>query len=334
MAFNLLLKAQLERVINKIKPLIRTYATSSTAKDTVNKVVFLNGFILGTGAKVTVKFTDTSTTSPSSGNITLNVNSTGAKTVISSIDGSTCTYEDADYFCDNKTQQFIYDGTNWVWLKNGDSEGIEYTAGNGINIDAQNVLSVKKGNSLEFNAYGNLQVNYSRVASKSYVQRSFSTANNINVNEIPAYSQNGITMTNNSASGYFTLSGTATSDVEFVNRITTYSSVREGKYALIVRANYSNYSLSSNGIKVQIKYGNIVQIDATSEITFFEITSEQISSTPNGLELNFNVFIPNEFIFPYEIEYTPQLVRIFPYGDGDISESDLLISTTEFEDLT
>lgn len=121
MAFNLLLEAQLERLMNKLKPQIRTYATSSTAKNVVDKVASLNGFILGEGAKVTIKFTDTTTASPSSGNLTLNVNSTGAKIIKSNEDYSTCTYEDASEFCGNKTQKFIYDGTNWIWFKNDSS---------------------------------------------------------------------------------------------------------------------------------------------------------------------------------------------------------------------
>ena len=149
MGFNILLKAQLEYLLSKLKPQIRTYATSSTAKDVVDKVATLNGFILNTGAKVTVKFTDTSATSPSSGNISLNVNSTGAKTVISSLDNTACTYEDADNFCGNKTQQFIYDGTNWVWLKGSDSEVVTYTGGDGIQIN-NNEIKVATNSMFKF----------------------------------------------------------------------------------------------------------------------------------------------------------------------------------------
>ena len=118
MAFNLLLKPQLERVINTLEPQIHTYAVSSTARNVVDKVAVLNGFILGSGAKVLVKFTDTTTTDPSSGNITLNVNSTGAKTVKISETDEICTYENASAFCDNKVYEFVYDGTNWIWIAN------------------------------------------------------------------------------------------------------------------------------------------------------------------------------------------------------------------------
>lgn len=116
MAFNLLLKAQLQYFYDNLKPQINSYAISSTAKNIVDKVASLNGFKLNTGSKVFIKFTDNSTTNPLSGNITLNVNSTGAKVVKSSTDNQTCTFEDADYFCSNKVQEFVYDGTNWVLM--------------------------------------------------------------------------------------------------------------------------------------------------------------------------------------------------------------------------
>lgn len=138
MAFNLLLKAQLQRVINKLKPQIQTFAISSTSKDTVAKEASLNGFILGVGSKVTVRFTDTSAIAPSSGNITLNVNSTGAKTIKTSTNDTICTYEDADYFCDNKVQQFIYDGTNWVWLVNENNSSGHNTSSRLIHTETGN----------------------------------------------------------------------------------------------------------------------------------------------------------------------------------------------------
>lgn len=116
MAFNLLLKAQLQYFLDNLKPQINSYAISSTAKNIVDKVASLNGFKLNTGSKVFIKFTDNSATNPLSGNITLNVNSTGAKVVKSSTDNQICTFEDADYFCSNKVQEFVYDGTNWVLM--------------------------------------------------------------------------------------------------------------------------------------------------------------------------------------------------------------------------
>ena len=122
MSYNLLLKTQLERLINKLLPQIYTYGTSSTLKNVLDKEVVLNNFILKSGAKIFVKFTDTSVTNPSSGNFSLNVNSTGAKSMILANSNTACSYEYADDFYNNKVQQFVYDGLNWVYIKDN-SEG-------------------------------------------------------------------------------------------------------------------------------------------------------------------------------------------------------------------
>lgn len=138
MAFNLLLKAQLQYFYDNLKPQINSYAISSTAKNIVDKVASLNGFKLNTGSKVFIKFTDNSATNPLSGNITLNVNSTGAKVVKSSTDNQICTFEDADYFCSNKVQEFVYDGTNWVWLVNENNSSGHNTSSRLIHTETGN----------------------------------------------------------------------------------------------------------------------------------------------------------------------------------------------------
>ena len=102
--------------------------TCSTARSTAAKTVALTGFTLTTGAKVTVRFTDTGTSNPSSGNLTLEVNGTGAKEIV---DGHTnmtvMTYSNASSFYNNYVAEFVYDGTYWVWI-NKDSNTI-YTGG-------------------------------------------------------------------------------------------------------------------------------------------------------------------------------------------------------------
>lgn len=85
------------------------YATCSTAAGTKAKVATITpaitGFTLFVGAMVAVKFTVTNTAvSP-----TLNVNSTGAKSIY--YNGSAIT---KDYLAANRTYLFMYDGTNWV----------------------------------------------------------------------------------------------------------------------------------------------------------------------------------------------------------------------------
>lgn len=80
------------------------YGTCSTAASTVAKVVTCSGFVLTTGVQITVKFSYTSTaTAP-----TLNVNSTGAKTIqyqgYSLVSGALRA---------NGFYHFVYDGTYW-----------------------------------------------------------------------------------------------------------------------------------------------------------------------------------------------------------------------------
>lgn len=83
---------------------IHHYGACSTAAGTAAKVVALSGFVLATGAEITVKFSATNTAA----NPTLNVNSTGAKGI---------RYKNAavpsGYIVANKTYQLIYDGTYW-----------------------------------------------------------------------------------------------------------------------------------------------------------------------------------------------------------------------------
>ena len=95
---------------NGAGPLLRgdilplNYGTCSTAAGTAAKVVALSGFVLATGAEITVKFSATNTAA----NPTLNVNSTGAKGI---------RYKNAavpsGYIVANKTYRFVYDGTYW-----------------------------------------------------------------------------------------------------------------------------------------------------------------------------------------------------------------------------
>lgn len=124
MSYNILLKAQLERLVDKLQSQIYSYGTSATAKNVLAKEVTKSDFVLKVGAKVYVKFTDNTTTSPSSGNFTLNVNSTGAKSIaLANTNNTLCSYEYAEDFCSNKVQQFVYDGTYWVYLRDNSDGG-------------------------------------------------------------------------------------------------------------------------------------------------------------------------------------------------------------------
>ena len=89
---------------------ITHYGTCSTAAATAAKVVSLPGFTLATGAKVSVKFTVANTVSSP----TLNVNNTGAKPIYHM--GSAIA---SRYLLANRIYTFIYDGTNFELIDNG-----------------------------------------------------------------------------------------------------------------------------------------------------------------------------------------------------------------------
>lgn len=90
------------------------YGTCSTAASTAAKEVSCAGFTLVTGSTIAVYFTNRNTYD---GQITLNVNGTGAKEVIDpgqfSVGSTRCAWEDYD------TMIFVYTGANWR-LVNGD----------------------------------------------------------------------------------------------------------------------------------------------------------------------------------------------------------------------
>lgn len=100
---------------NTDKASITYYGTCSTSRATNAKVVDCANFALAIGVKIVVKFTDTAGSAPTSGNITLNVNSTGAKNVYQK-DNTQMTYANSAEFRANKYCEFVYDGTNFIWL--------------------------------------------------------------------------------------------------------------------------------------------------------------------------------------------------------------------------
>lgn len=95
------------------------YATCATARSDINKVATLANFTLTIGATVVVKFTDTAgTANPTSGNLTLNVNNTGAKEIGFFRNGGKAAikYISGAYFYNNLTHIFTYDGTYWLCM--------------------------------------------------------------------------------------------------------------------------------------------------------------------------------------------------------------------------
>ena len=92
------------------------YDTCYTASDTAEKTVSVKGFVLETGARVTVNFLESNTAA----NPTLNVHNgsayTGAKAIM--YRGTSSVSDSSNYYRwqSGDIVDFIYDGTNWVMV--------------------------------------------------------------------------------------------------------------------------------------------------------------------------------------------------------------------------
>ena len=92
------------------------YAECSTARNVTAKVVTCSDFVLEAGAIIAIRFTNTGTTNPASGNITLNINGTGAKNIVPKDNNSVYNYSAGAVFCKNQTLIFVYNGTYFVHI--------------------------------------------------------------------------------------------------------------------------------------------------------------------------------------------------------------------------
>lgn len=100
---------------------ITHYGTCGTAAATGAKTVDCTGFTLATGARIAIKFTVTNTAAPA--NLTLNVNSTGAKAI--KYRGANLT--SAAILTASRVYEFVYDGTNYELVGDLDTNST-YTA--------------------------------------------------------------------------------------------------------------------------------------------------------------------------------------------------------------
>lgn len=108
-----------------IEVLKKPLATCATGRAAAAKVATLANFVLQVGTSIAVKFTDTAgTANPTTGNLTLNVNGTGAKTIGYFRNGNKAaiSYASGNFFYNNATHIFTYDGTFWLCMDwNADS---------------------------------------------------------------------------------------------------------------------------------------------------------------------------------------------------------------------
>lgn len=100
---------------NEIANTVHAYGECTTAGGAAAKVVSCSGFVLRAGATITVKFSIANTSTSA---CTLNVNGTGAKTIVAPVlahyaSGATTTNISGAWI-NGQCKTFVYDGTNWI----------------------------------------------------------------------------------------------------------------------------------------------------------------------------------------------------------------------------
>lgn len=91
------------------------FGKCDTDRSNVAKVVDIDGYIINKGSRITVVFTSEGTENPASGNLLLNVNSTGYKPIVKgNTNKEPMTSDDAGLLCNNMYAEFLYDGEAWV----------------------------------------------------------------------------------------------------------------------------------------------------------------------------------------------------------------------------
>ena len=110
--------------ISSLTNLLCPKVSCSTASATAAKTAASPGFILRTGARVNVTFTNANTaTEP-----TLNIENTGAKAIYNEA-GVAVSATSPAYFPAGATVEFWYDGTNWVYVNRVIDEYVNGTSG-------------------------------------------------------------------------------------------------------------------------------------------------------------------------------------------------------------
>ena len=132
------------------------YGTCSTAAATAAKTCSVTGFSLYTGVCVTVKFTYANTAS----NPTLNISSTGAKSIY--VNGSAMT--SAYYWVAGASVMFVYDGSRWVVADSGalaKASAAAKTATNYLNFSSNGLVvgTNSSGTSSSSGLQGNVLLN-------------------------------------------------------------------------------------------------------------------------------------------------------------------------------
>ena len=106
------------------------YGECAEARNTLAKTCTIDNFTLTIGVIVTIKFTSTSGSNPSSNAVTLNVSNTGALSIRAPRNGSLITPNTTAlgllYY--NNVQSFLYNGTYWYWITYNNDYNDTYSA--------------------------------------------------------------------------------------------------------------------------------------------------------------------------------------------------------------
>lgn len=184
------------------------YGTCSTAAATAEKAVTISAdqhFALFVGASITVKFTNTNTAN----NPTINVNGTGAASVVYG-SGVITTGSLAMAGTANYSMTYVYDGTHWCWVSSGADANTTYTPQklgigygtcstaaataekavtlSGYELVTNGTIAVKFTNAVPASA--TLKVN-SKTAKAIYYRGSAITANKIKAGDTAIFYYNG-----------------------------------------------------------------------------------------------------------------------------------------------
>lgn len=184
------------------------YGTCSTAAATAEKAVTVSAvqhFALFVGASITVKFTNTNTAQ----NPTINVNGTGAASVVYG-SGVITTGSLAKAGTANLSMTYVYDGTHWCWVSSGADDNTIYTPQklgigygtcstaaataekavtlSGYELVTNGTIAVKFTNAVPASA--TLKVN-NKTAKAIYYRGSAITANIINAGDTATFFYNG-----------------------------------------------------------------------------------------------------------------------------------------------
>ena len=246
---------------------ITHFGECSTAAATVAKTVSVTGFELVTGARVTVKFTVTNTAASP----TLNVNGTGAKSIM--YRGSAIS---AGYLAANRVYEFVYDGTDYELVGdiNTDSD-TKYNAGNGLTLSSTTFnVGAGAGISVEADTVG---LAVSGVTAGTYGDdEATRTLTHSDVFDVPQITVDAYGRVTSASTKTLTLPASGNTDTK-VTSVGNHYTPAEDTSAAISAASGTTINITGSSGKLNVVTG--LKRDAKGHIV--GVTSANIYSTDN-----------------------------------------------------